>query len=523
MWTLARRSAALQGAAKRLGNNRSRAAIGVQAFAAMSTAAEASTSTKYNPSMRIDNINEHLVKMEYAVRGEVPVAAGKIAQELRQGSKDYPFDKILLCNIGNPQAVGAPAISFYRQVLSLVDNPRLLAPEHRENLQKLYTEEEISRAEELVKNIPGGSGAYSDSQGVELIRKNVAKFIEDRDGYPCDHTKLFLTNGASSGIQLLLTAIIADPTHSVMTPTPQYPIYSALIALFNGQAEGYYLDESKQWALTEDELNRSYESSVAKGNTPRAFVLINPGNPTGNVLSYDDLASVVRFCAKKNLVLLADEVYQENIYQDKPFISAKKVMQDLDIPIELASFHSTSKGFIGECGRRGGYMELCNFDEDVFGQLVKLANAGLCSNLDGQVMTDLMVRPPTKDSAPQFQEERGAILGGLKEKAKMIERMLNEVPGVSCQPADGAMYAFPTITLPKAFIEDAKAKGKAPDTMYALSLLRATGICAVPGSGFDQVPGTFHLRLTILPETKELEAALHRFREHHEELVKKWE
>ncbi|GBG32445.1 Alanine aminotransferase 1 [Hondaea fermentalgiana] len=487
-------------------------------FAAAATKAHAVA----NPTLRLDTMNEHLRKMEYAVRGEVPIAAGKIQKELSQGSKKYPFDKVLLCNIGNPQAVGTPPITFYRQVLALVDSPSLLAPEHRENLSKLFTEAEIERAEELVANMPGGSGAYTDSQGTELVRKNVAQFIEDRDGYPCDPDNIFLTNGASSGIQMLLTALIADPSHAILTPVPQYPIYSALIALFNGQAEGYYLDESKQWALTTEELNRTYEDSVAKGNEPRAMVLINPGNPTGSVLSYDDLCNVVRFCYKNKLVLLADEVYQENIYtEDRPFISVKSVVEDLGLPIELASFHSTSKGFIGECGRRGGYMELCNFDEDVHAQIVKLASSGLCSNTDGQVMTDLMVRPPAPGpSRDAFFNERDAILGSMQKKALMMERFLNDIPGVSCQPLSGAMYAFPSIELPAEFVENARREGKAPDTAYALSLLRNTGICAVPGSGFNQVDGTFHLRLTILPDEESLENAMHRFREHHLELTK---
>lgn len=97
----------------------------------------------------------------------------------------------------------------------------------------------------------------------------------------------------------------------------------------------------------------------------RAFTLINPGNPTGQVLSRDDLEIICKFCAKYDILLLADEVYQRNIYDEKKeFISAKKVA--IETPgcekLQLISFHSTSKGFIGECGRRGGYMELHNIE-----------------------------------------------------------------------------------------------------------------------------------------------------------------
>ncbi len=62
----------------------------------------------------------------------------------------------------------------------------------------------------------------------------------------------------------------------------------------------------------------------------------------------------------------------------------------------------------------------------------------------------------------------------------------------------GAMYSFPRITLPPAFIEAARQRGKAPDVLYCLELLQETGLSCVPGSGFRQLPGTFHIRTTIL-------------------------
>ena len=122
----------------------------------------------------------------------------------------------------------------------------------------------------------------------------------------------------------------------------------------------------------------------------RALVLINPGNPTGQVLSPEAVQDVCKFCKKHGLVLLADEVYQENVYHPtKTFTSAKKAAFDAGVlgEFELVSFHSTSKGIWGECGRRGGYMELQGFDADVAAQIYKLASSGLCSGLPGQVMT----------------------------------------------------------------------------------------------------------------------------------------
>ena len=153
--------------------------------------------------------------------------------------------------------------------------------------------------------------------------------------------------------------------------------------------------------------------------------LINPGNPTGQVLSREDLQVICRFCARNGIVLLADEVYQRNIYaRGKEFVSAKKVA--LEDPgchnLQLVSFHSTSKGFIGECGRRGGYMELHHIDPYVQTQLYKLASAGLCSGVSGQVMTSLMVKPPAPggESHERFvREEHCNLRAWLRQRNRV--------------------------------------------------------------------------------------------------------
>ena len=85
---------------------------------------------------------------------------------------------------------------------------------------------------------------------------------------------------------------------------------------------GYYLDEETGWSLDINELERAYKEARDNGTDVRALCLINPGNPTGQVLTKKNLEDVVEFAYDKNLVLMADEVYQENIYTDKQFYSA---------------------------------------------------------------------------------------------------------------------------------------------------------------------------------------------------------
>ena len=105
------------------------------------------------------------------------------------------------------------------------------------------------------------------------------------------------------------------------------------------------------------------------------------------MLTIENIQSIIKFAFEKRLVIIADEVYQKNVYDDSlKFFSFKKVLNELGSPYkenqELFSLHSISKGVLGECGFRGGYMECVNLEEKVHGELLKLLsmNLGLTNN-----------------------------------------------------------------------------------------------------------------------------------------------
>ena len=130
-----------------------------------------------------------------------------------------------------------------------MEYPDLLKDENAELTSRLYPSDAIERAKVLLKHI-GSVGAYSHSQGIPAIRENVAKFIAQRDGYPADPSKIFLTQGASAGVQLTLQMIVEHSQVGIMIPIPQYPLYTATLAVLDANPVPYYLDESKGWGLT---------------------------------------------------------------------------------------------------------------------------------------------------------------------------------------------------------------------------------------------------------------------------------
>lgn len=241
------------------------------------------------------------------------------------------------------------------------------------------------------------------------------------------------------------------------------------------------------------------------------------------------MQQIIEFCISHKLVLMADEVYQENIWSSKKtFHSFRKVALDMDDArkkLELVSFHSTSKGFFGEyilfiyyyyyirCGRRGGFMEILNFDPKVQEQLYKMASVSLCSNLEGQITVGVMVNPPKKGDASfdLYEKEKSDILQSLKRRADKLNKALNNIPGVECQELEGALYAFPQITIPPSILESAKHKKVAPDFEYCMELLLKTGMVVVPGSGFGEKEGTYHFRCTILPPEDQMDEVVKRF------------
>jgi aspartate/methionine/tyrosine aminotransferase len=225
---------------------------------------------------------------------------------------------------------------------------------------------------------------------------------------------------------------------------------------------------------------------------------------------------------------MADEVYQANVYDPTmKFHSFKKCLRSMPEyadKVELVSFHSTSKGVIGECGLRGGYMELVNLHPGALDQIYKTLSVGLCSNLPGQVMTDCMVNEP-KPGDPSYavyKAEFDKIFQSLQRRALKLVKTLNTLPGYSCNPSSGAMYAFPSVKLPQTWIKLCKEKGIPADTQYCLDLLDATGICVVPGSGFGQVEGTYHFRTTFLPQEDKMDGVNERLGKFHTDFMSKY-
>jgi aspartate/methionine/tyrosine aminotransferase len=107
----------------------------------------------------------------------------------------------------------------------------------------------------------------------------------------------------------------------------------------------------------------------------------------------------------------------------------------------------------------------------------------------------------------------------MKRRARLLSDALNKMEGISCTSIDGAMYAFPTITIPPKAVSEAERLGVAADEFYCMKLLEETGIVVVPGSGFGQKEGTFHFRTTVLPQEEDLQLVIQSISDFHHKLL----
>ena len=379
---------------------------------------------------------ERLSEVRYETRGELARRARDLEGQGR---------KLIKLNIGNPGAFG------------------FRAPEH---LQRAITGD-IDHTD-----------PYTHQQGLPAARAAIAAAYARR-GMPNAHPdRVFVGNGVSELIDLSLRALL-NPGDEVLVPSPDYPLWTAAVILNGGRAVHYPCHPANGFVPDIAEI----EARI----TPRtrAIVVINPNNPTGAVYPRALLAQIAELAARHRLVVMADEIYDEVLYDDAEFVP----MSTLATETVCLTFSGLSKVHRA-CGWRVGWMSLSGFlkrAQDYRHALDLLAALRLCSNVTAQwTIQPALFGPNTirELTAPggRLHATRQAVIDACARS-----RFLNLVA------PQGALYAFPGIdtTLLPGF----------DDHRFALDLLEHEDVLLVPGSSFN-VPYRTHLRLTLLPQAE---------------------
>src|SRR5882757_318898 len=330
--------------------------------------------------------------------------------------------------------------------------------------------------EAVHKAMRDGKNGYAPSSGVtealdairgEAARKSITS-IQD----------VFITSGVSETVDICLAALL-NPGDDLLTPCPDYPLYSAVLAKLGVGLNTYYLNEDDGW---QPDLN-----DLKKKITPRTrgIVLINPNNPTGSVCTRKMLGEIAELARQHNLVIFADEIYDKLIIDDDPHVAMAAVAPD----VPVITFGGLSKNYLAPGWRIG--WGIASGDASAIKPYLdgvnKLLRARLCANHPEQYA----IKPALEGPQDHLIEVRRK----LRSRRDLTQKWCESTPRVSCVAPGGAFYAFPRIEIPEN------------DEVFVKELIRQKHVMVVHGSGFGQKPGTQHFRIVFLPDEKTLTSA----------------
>jgi alanine-synthesizing transaminase len=387
----------------------------------------ATTTREITPAARLDNVR-------YAIR-DLACVADEVAKK---------GHKILPLNIGDPL------------------NFDFATPPHL--IQAVY------------QAMKEGKNGYAPSPGIkpaldairaEAARKGITT-VQDA----------FITSGVSETVDICLTALL-NPGDNLLTPSPDYPLYSAILAKLGIDLNTYSLNEDDGW---QPDL-----IDVHKKITPRTrgIVLINPNNPTGAVCSRRMLEAIAELARRNNLVIFADEIYDKLVLDDIPCLSLAALAPD----VPVITFGGLSKNYLAPGWRigwgivSGDAAPLKPYVEGIH----RLLRSRLCANHPEQYAIPAALEGP--------QDHLIEVNAKLRARRDLTMNWCNATPRVSCVAPRGAFYAYPRLDIPEG------------DDIFVKELLVKKHVLVVHGSGFGQKPGTHHFRIVFLPDEQTLTTA----------------
>ncbi|WP_082413556.1 pyridoxal phosphate-dependent aminotransferase [Arthrobacter sp. Edens01] len=341
---------------------------------------------------------------------------------------------------------------------------------------------------DMIHHLRGAQG-YSDSKGIYSARTAISQYYQTRGLMQIGVDDIWVGNGVSELISMTLQAFL-EAGDQVLIPSPDYPLWTASVMLSGGEAVHYACDEENNWWPDMADL----EAKIS--DRTRAIVIINPNNPTGAVYPRHILEQFVDLARRYNLVLFSDEIYEKILYRGAEHIHTASLAGDLPV----LTFSGLSKAYRMP-GYRAGWVAITGKRADTASyreSLDLLASLRLCPNVPAQ--------HAIQTSLGGYQSINDLVKPGgrLAEQSDLACRLLNQIPGVSCVPASGAMYLFPKLDRGMYPFDD--------DEKFVLDLLEEQKILVSQGTAFHW-PAPDHFRFVILPAEEDIRDAVNRIAE----------
>jgi alanine-synthesizing transaminase len=339
--------------------------------------------------------------------------------------------------------------------------------------------------QDMIRNLPHTAG-YTDSKGLFAPRRAVVHYTQEKQVRGVTVDDVYLGNGASELIVMSMNALLNDGDE-VLIPSPDYPLYTAAVALSGGTPIHYVCDEQSGWLPDIDDIRRKITPNT------KAIVVINPNNPTGALYPPAVLQQIVDVAREHQLIVFADEIYDKTLYDGETHTSIASLADD----VLFVTYNGLSKNY-RSCGYRAGWMVVSGEKRhagDYIEGLNMLASMRLCSNTPGQLAIQ------TALGGYQSIKDLVAPSGRLCRQRDLAYELLSQIPGVSVAKPKAALYMFPRL--------DPKMYPIADDQQFAYELLAEEKVLIVQGTGFNWAQPD-HFRLVFLPNSDDLTDAIGR-------------
>jgi aspartate/methionine/tyrosine aminotransferase len=384
-------------------------------------------------------------QIEYAIR-DVVVPASALEAEGHE---------IIKLNIGDPLAY-----------------PGLPTPDHM-----------ISAYQKALLDQKNG---YSPAYGIPELREAISNNEQNKlnGGWSCDPSDVYICHGVTEALQIIFATFL-DPGDEVLAPGPHYPPYMAYPQLFGGKTVEYRLDPDNNWKIDFDDLKAKMNDKV------KLLVLINPNNPTGNVITQQEIEEIVDLASQwENCTIISDEIYDRLNFNGNHISTAST---SSNVPV--ITLNGVSKVYYAP-GWRIGYMALHDPNNKLLNikdGLERLLRSRLCASTPAQYgyLAGL------NDDDTWMND----YLSTLKQRNDVCVSLINDIEGLSVEKPQGAFYMFIKLT------EDHWNKR---DKEFVLDLLNTKHVLTVHGSGFSDQFGKNHFRVVFLPSEEILIDAFNR-------------
>ena len=347
--------------------------------------------------------------------------------------------------------------------------------------------------QDMIRNIPHAAG-YTDSKGLFAPRKAVVHRTQQQGVRGVTLDDVYLGNGASELIAMSMSALLNDGDE-VLIPSPDFPLYTAVVGLSGGKPVHYVCDEASDWMPDVADMKAKITPRT------RGIVVINPNNPTGALYPNSVLLEIIELARQHELVIFADEIYDKTVYDGHQHTSMSSLAED----VLFVTYNGLSKNY-RSCGYRAGWMVVSGekrHARDYIEGLNMLSSLRLCANTPGQLAIQ------TALGGYQSINDLVAPTGRLCRQRDLAYELLSAIPGVSVVKPKAALYMFPKL--------DPKIYPIVDDQQFAYELLSEQKVLIVQGTGFNwKTPD--HFRIVFLPNSDDLTEAIGRiarFLEHY--------